>query len=104
MRKGARGVTDESEGIEATLSCVFEDFGAEHVRVGRVRQGGIIQHGQGFADGGVLWVAGGDVDWCADGDHVKDFVGGLDGHADAAVGAGVGFYKTPVHAVSGGVE
>ena len=106
-RRGRRRGTHQqgqSIRVEAALSGIGKDLRAEHVGHGGIRQGGVVEDGEGFADGGIFGVAGSDVDGGADGDHVEDFLGGLDGEADAAVGAGVGFDEAPVHAVGGGVE
>lgn len=80
---------------------IFEDLLAQHVVHRRVCQSGVIQHGEGLADGGVFRMAGGDDQRSALGDHGEDFLRGLDGQADATVGARVGFHPAPVHAVGG---
>lgn len=46
-------------------------------------------------------MAGGDVQRGAGADEGEDFLRGLDGQADATVGAGEGFDEPPVHAVGG---
>ena len=89
---------------ELALLDVGHGLGAGHVGMRWVGEGRVVEDGEGFADGGIPGLAAGDVDGRADPDEVEDLLGGFEGHPDAAMGAGVGFQESPVHAVGGAVE
>ena len=83
---------------------IGKDLGALHVGVGRIGEGGVIEARQGSADGGIPWLAGGDIDGGADANEVEGFARGVERHADTSGGAGVGFDEAPVHSVGRAVE
>jgi len=59
----------------------------------------VVEAREGFSDGGIPWLARGDVDGCADANEGEGFRGGLERHAHATEGRGMRFHKAPVETV-----
>ena len=84
---------------ELALPRVGKDLRAEHVGHRRIRQSGVVELRQRFADGGIPRLAGGNIDRRARTHEVEGLLRGLQRHAHAAHGARIRLHESPMHPV-----